>query len=107
MTRSTADTEQLSLLSSLPEVVRILRQTAVGERKWALPWGRAVGILRESHSGAVGASQAESLLRAAVKEASELLTWHRLHSGDFVKVNKDADVNAVVAKLQGLVKART
>jgi len=106
MTRSSKDTEQLSVLSSLPEVARILRQTAVGQGKWAMPWGRALTALRDSHSGAVGPSAADNLLSAALKEAPELLTKHLLSAGVFLKVNKSADFNAVVSKLQGLVAAR-
>lgn len=52
-------------------------------------------------------AELEQHLELLIKEVPDFVAKHKLSSGVFVKVNKKADINAVIDKLDLLIKQKS
>lgn len=57
MTRSCGENKELEMLSRLPEISRIIRNTFVTEKKAALPWEVVAAKVTASYSSMLGGSK--------------------------------------------------
>ena len=60
MTRSTKVNKQLEMLSRLPEMARIIRNTFVTEKKAALTWEMVVAKIVASNSSMIGSRESHT-----------------------------------------------
>lgn len=57
MTRSTTENKELEMLSRLPEMARIIRNSFVTEKKAALPWEMIAAKVAASYSSLMSSSE--------------------------------------------------
>lgn len=57
MTRSSGENKELEMLSRLPEISRIIRNTFVTEKKAALPWEVVATKVASSYTSMLGGSK--------------------------------------------------
>lgn len=57
MTRSTTENKELEMLSRLPEMARIIRNSFVTEKKAALPWEMIAAKVVASYSSLMSSSK--------------------------------------------------
>ena len=49
----------------------------------------------------------EDHLEMLIKEAPDFISKHKLSSGIFIKINKNANINRVTEKLEALIKMKS
>lgn len=62
MTRSTTENKELDMLSRLPEMARIIRNSFVTEKKAALPWEMIAAKIAASYSSMMSTSELQHTL---------------------------------------------
>ncbi|MPC40435.1 DNA replication factor Cdt1 [Portunus trituberculatus] len=106
MTRSTKANKELEMLSRLPEMARIIRNTFVTEKKAALTWDSVVAKIVASNSSMVGSSEVDRQLHLLVEVVPGWCTIHKVRSGVFLKINKGQELSSVVDVLNKVIKER-
>ncbi|XP_037797635.1 DNA replication factor Cdt1-like isoform X1 [Penaeus monodon] len=106
MTRSCGENKELEMLSRLPEISRIIRNTFVTEKKAALPWEVVAAKVTASYSSMLGGNEVDSHLELLIKEIPGWCTVHNVRSGRFLKINKNEQLCSVEEKLQAIIKQR-
>ncbi|XP_027230891.2 DNA replication factor Cdt1 [Penaeus vannamei] len=106
MTRSCGENKELEMLSRLPEISRIIRNTFVTEKKAALPWEVVAAKVAASYTSMLGGNEVDSHLELLIKEIPGWCTVHNVRSGRFLKINKNEQLCSVEEKLQALIKQR-
>lgn len=104
--KSKEQSKELDLLSRLPEVARILRNTFITERKVALPWEIMVNKVSATYSSTIYDRDVDDHLHRLVKETPGWLTICKVSSGTYLKINKSIDVNDIIKLLHNLIKSK-
>ncbi|KAG0729771.1 DNA replication factor Cdt1 [Chionoecetes opilio] len=106
MTRSTKENKELEMLSRLPEIARIIRNSFVTEKKAALPWETVAAKVAASYSSMISSSEVDPHLHLLVEAVPGWCTVHKVRSGTFLKINKARELSSVEDKLQAVMKER-
>ncbi|XP_063886979.1 DNA replication factor Cdt1-like [Scylla paramamosain] len=106
MTRSSKENKELEMLSRLPEMARIIRNTFVTEKKAALTWEMVVVKIAASNSSMIGSSEVDRHLHLLVEVVPGWCTIHKVRSGVFLKINKGRELSSVEDELNRVIKER-
>ncbi|XP_069955903.1 DNA replication factor Cdt1 [Cherax quadricarinatus] len=106
MTRSSNENKELEMLSRLPEMSRIIRNSFITEKKAALPWEVVTAKVTASYSSMLSASEVDSHIHLLIKEVPGWCTVHKVRSGIFLKIDKTEQLSNVIDKLESIVKQR-
>ncbi|CAL4074896.1 unnamed protein product, partial [Meganyctiphanes norvegica] len=105
-TKSKSQCKELDMLNRLPEVARIIRTTFITERKAAIPWEMLVNKVSATFSSSIQDRDVDDHLNRLVKEAPGWLAVCKVSSGTYLKINRNIDVNDIIAALCKLIKSK-
>ncbi|XP_064641208.1 DNA replication factor Cdt1-like [Lineus longissimus] len=103
MTRSPEDDRHMEMLSRLPNLVRILRNIFVTEKKPALPLDVACSKLADS-TKSISVGEVETHLDMMVELLPEWVKIIKTMKGKFLKLDRNQDIAIVVEKVQKILK---
>ena len=106
LSKSKSQSKELDMLTRLPEVARILRNTFITERKVALPWEMMVNKVSATFSATIHDRDVDGHLHRLIKESPGWLTVCKVSSGTYLKINKAMDVNDIIETLKSLIKSK-
>lgn len=106
MTRSTTENKELEMLSRLPEMARIIRNSFVTEKKAALPWEMIAAKVTASYSSLMSSSEVDRHLHLLVEALPGWCTVHKVRSGTFLKINKARELSTVTNELNKVIQQR-
>lgn len=106
LSRSKTQSKELDLLTRLPEVARILRNTFITEKKVALPWETMVNKVSATFSSTIDDRDVDDHLHRIIKETPGWLTVCKVSSGTYLKINKSIDVNDIIKLLYNILKSK-
>uniref|UniRef100_G3NCT9 CDT1 Geminin-binding domain-containing protein n=1 Tax=Gasterosteus aculeatus aculeatus TaxID=481459 RepID=G3NCT9_GASAC len=99
MTRDPKQEERLLMLSRLPELVRILRNVFVAEKKPSLNMEVACSRTVASYRSALSTGEVEKHIRLLAEVAADWLTIHPIRKDFYLKLNKNTELSVVLQKL--------
>ncbi|GLH13206.1 DNA replication factor Cdt1-like Protein [Gryllus bimaculatus] len=102
MTRTPAEDREAIQLLRLPEIARILRNIFVAEKKSVLHLEVTLQKLANSYREAISNGELEQHIRLLMKVVPGWVDIMHIRKTDYVKVAKDADMTAVMKKLEKL-----
>lgn len=103
MTRSSEDDKLYAIYSHLPELARSLRNIFVTERKNVLALNVVVSKLENSFKW-VSSNQFREDIKVLSEQVPELVQLHNLRQATYLKLDKTAKMDAILAKLEVLAK---
>lgn len=104
MTRNSTQEERLLMLSRLPELARILRNTFVAEKKPALIMEVACNRMVASYRSALSTGEMEKHIRLLAEVAADWLTIHPIRKDFYLKLNKNKELGVILDKLNSRVR---
>ncbi|XP_037544131.1 DNA replication factor Cdt1 [Nematolebias whitei] len=104
MTRSPAQEERLLMMSRLGEMVRILRNVFVAEKKVALIMEVACNRMVASYRSALSTGEMEKHLRLLAEVVADWLTIHPIRKDFYLKLNKNVELSIVLEQLNSRLK---
>ncbi|KAG2469807.1 DNA replication factor Cdt1 [Polypterus senegalus] len=104
MTRNPEQEERLTMMSRLVELVRILRNVFVAEKKAALSMEVACSRVASSYRSTMTQGEMEKHLKLASVLLPDWLTVHPIRKDLYLKINKSLDLNVVLEKLNQKIK---
>ncbi|XP_051788156.1 DNA replication factor Cdt1 [Erpetoichthys calabaricus] len=104
MTRNPEQEERLTMMSRLVELVRILRNVFVAEKKPALSMEVACSRVVSSYRSTMTQGEMEKHLKLASVLLPDWLTVHPIRKDLYLKINKSLDLNVVLEKLNQKIK---
>nr|CAI5819949.1 unnamed protein product [Callosobruchus analis] len=107
MTRTAEKEKLVETYSRLPEIARLTRNIFVAEKKSVLSLETVIEKLGNCYRTTLSKSEMEEHLRIIEKEVPNWLIFHFLRKCDYIKLNKDADLSIVIAKLEYLAKQKS
>ncbi|KAK7793560.1 hypothetical protein R5R35_000397 [Gryllus longicercus] len=102
MTRTPAEDREAIQLLRLPDIARILRNIFVAEKKSVLHLEVTLQKLANSYREALSNGELEQHIRLLMKVVPGWVDIMHIRKTDYVKVAKDADMAAVMKKLEKL-----
>ncbi|KAJ2943722.1 hypothetical protein O0L34_g16835 [Tuta absoluta] len=102
MTRSSQNDEKYMIYSRLPDLARTLRNIFVTERKNVLALNIILSKLDSSFKSKVAQSDLQRDIRALSEEVPEWIKLHEIRNTTYLKLDKNADLKKIVAKLEAL-----
>ncbi|ERL90627.1 DNA replication factor Cdt1 [Dendroctonus ponderosae] len=102
ITRSVSKEKEVQMYSRLPELARLTRYLFVSEKKSVLPLDTVVDKLGMSYRGNLSRSEMEDHLRILATDMPSWLIFHNIRNSVYLKLNKNAELRIVIAKLEGL-----
>ncbi|KAL6101426.1 cdt1 [Pungitius sinensis] len=99
MTRNPKQEERLLMMSRLPELVRILRNVFVAEKKQSLIMEVACSRTVASYRSALSTGEVEKHIRLLAEVAADWLTIHPIRKDFYLKLNKNMELSIVLKKL--------
>ncbi|KAI5637089.1 DNA replication factor CDT1 like domain-containing protein [Phthorimaea operculella] len=102
MTRSSQNEEKYMIYSRLPDLARTLRNIFVTERKNVLALNIILSKLDSSFKSKVAQSELQRDIRALAEEAPEWIKLHEIRNTTYLKLDKNADLKKITAKLEAL-----
>ncbi|KAM8858660.1 DNA replication factor Cdt1 [Spinachia spinachia] len=99
MTRNPKQEERLLMMSRLPELVRILRNVFVAEKKQSLIMEVACSRTVASYRSALSTGDVEKHIRLLAEVAADWLTIHPIRKDFYLKLNKNMELSIVLKKL--------
>lgn len=99
MTRRPEQEQRLQRLEQLPELARVLRSVFVSERKPALTMQVACARLVGSCCIATSPGEMEQCVLLLSELLPDWLSLHRVRTDTYIKLDKDADLASVMARL--------
>ncbi|XP_059372124.1 DNA replication factor Cdt1-like isoform X2 [Carassius carassius] len=104
MTRNPQQDERLLMMSTLPDLARILRNVFVAEKKPALIMELACNRMIASYRSPLSSDEMEKHLRLLAELTPAWLTVHPIRKDMYLKLNKTMDLNIVLDKLNQKMK---
>uniref|UniRef100_A0A8C4SK44 Chromatin licensing and DNA replication factor 1 n=2 Tax=Erpetoichthys calabaricus TaxID=27687 RepID=A0A8C4SK44_ERPCA len=104
MTRNPEQEQRLTMMSRLVELVRILRNVFVAEKKPALSMEVACSRVVSSYRSTMTQGEMEKHLKLASVLLPDWLTVHPIRKDLYLKINKSLDLNVVLEKLNQKIK---
>lgn len=102
MTRRPSQERDAAKYAQLPEIARHVRNVFVTEKKGVLPLENVLTKLQNSYKARNTFKELEEALKLISEEMPRFLSFHDIRNMNFVRVNKESDLTAVVEKLQEL-----
>ncbi|XP_072374103.1 DNA replication factor Cdt1 [Scyliorhinus torazame] len=104
MTRTAAQTERLHMMMRLPEIIRILRNVFVAEKKSALIITVACNRVVDSYRSVMALDEMEKHLRLLADIVPGWLTVHQIRKDVYLKLNRSTELNVVAEKIAEKIK---
>jgi len=104
MTLTPEEIRQKTMLNRLPDFVKMLRNTMVAEKKTALTLSFIVERLGHSTHGTLSPGDVEDHIRLLASKLPIFVTIIRSTQGEYVKVNKDLDINDLLDSLKEIIR---
>lgn len=104
MTRNPTQEERLLMLSRLPELARILRNTFVAEKKPALIMEVVCNRMVASYRSAISTGEMEKHISLLAEVAADWLTIHPIRKDFYLKLNKNMDLCIILDKLNSKIR---
>ncbi|XP_053606454.1 DNA replication factor Cdt1 [Plodia interpunctella] len=102
MTRSSDHEQKYLIYSRLPDLARTLRNIFVTERKNVLALNIILSKLESSFKSNVSANDLQKDIKVLTEEAPEWIKLHDVRNMTYLKLDKNADLNQIVSKLEAL-----
>lgn len=102
ITRSVDKEKELQIYSRLPELAKLTRNIYVSEKKNVLPIDTIVDKLGISYRGNLSRCEMEDHLKTLAKDLPTWLIFHNIRNCIYLKLDKNADLSLVIAKLERL-----
>ncbi|CAB3238039.1 unnamed protein product [Arctia plantaginis] len=102
MTRSTDHDQKYIIYSRLPDLARTLRNIFVTERKNVLALNIILSKLDSSFKSNVSANDLQRDIKVLTEEIPEWIKLHVIRNNTYLKMDKTADLQKIVARLEGL-----
>ncbi|CAH2002749.1 unnamed protein product [Acanthoscelides obtectus] len=107
MTRTAEKEKQVEIYSRLPEIARLARNIFVAEKKSVLSLEILIEKLGNCYRTTLSKKEMEEHLRIIGKELPWWLIFHFLRKCNYIKLDKNADLSIVIAKLEHLAKQKS
>ncbi|XP_038662360.1 DNA replication factor Cdt1 isoform X2 [Scyliorhinus canicula] len=104
ITRTAAQTERLHMMMRLPEIIRILRNVFVAEKKPALTITVACNRVVDSYRSGMVLDEMEKHLRLLADIVPDWLTVHQIRKDVYLKLNRSTELNVVAEKIAEKIK---
>jgi chromatin licensing and DNA replication factor 1 len=104
MTRSSGDAQKYLVYSRLPDLARTLRNIFVTERKNVLALNIILSKLDSSFKANVSSSDLQRDIKVLTEEVPEWIKLHEVRNTTYLKLDKNADLNNIVSKLDALAQ---
>jgi len=92
------------MMNRLPDFVKMLRNTMVAEKKSALTLNFIVERLGHSTHGTLSPGDVEDHIRLLSSKLPIFVTIIRSTQGEYVKINKDLDINDLLDSLKEIIR---
>ncbi|XP_013190757.2 DNA replication factor Cdt1 [Amyelois transitella] len=102
MTRSSEHEQKYRIYSRLPDLARTLRNIFVTERKNVLALNIILSKLDSSFKANVSANDLQKDIKVLTEEVPEWLKLHDVRNMTYLKLDKNADLNKILSKLEAL-----
>lgn len=106
MTRRPSQERDAIKYSRLPEIARHARNVYVTEKKGVMPLELVLKKIENSYKACATLKEIEELLRMISNELPTWLSFHEIRNAMFVKLSRDADLSAVVVKLEAIANEK-
>nr|CAB3229571.1 DNA replication factor Cdt1 [Phallusia mammillata] len=104
MIRSDEDDKKLDMMRQLPDIAKALRMLFITEKKGALPLDYVAFKLIAACPSVCTSASSESYVRLMAKEADLLISIANIRKQEYVKLDKNVQLNDVVAQINNKVK---
>lgn len=107
MTRRPSQERKAVKYARLPEIARHARNVYVTEKKGVLPLEIVLKKIENSYKGSVTMKEVEELLKLMSTVMPAWISFHEIRCAMYVKLSRDADLTAVVNKLEKLAAEKS
>lgn len=104
ITRNPDEERKIEMLTRLPEMINILRNYFITERKAALSIEEASKKLSDSYHCPISIEDIEQHLQLMVESLPEWITIITIRKGSYIKIDKNKNINIIKEKINNLIK---
>ncbi|XP_064599103.1 DNA replication factor Cdt1-like [Liolophura sinensis] len=106
LTRNPAEEKRTLMMSRLPDMMRIVRNYYVTEKKNTLPMEIVIQKLQDSYRSTIALSDVEAHVKLMVELTPDWLSLQQVRKGRYLKLNTGLELLNQQDKIRALVKAR-
>jgi len=101
MTRSPAVEKKLSIMRRLPDIIKIVHNHFISEKKTAIPFETLIMKTKESYYTAVSLPEIQDWLKLLCELLPDWIYILEVKKGSFVKIDKEKSVEDLIQRLDG------